>query len=79
VTRLLIAAYLVEAGVLLVLAPWTALWERNLFAALAPWLSSIMGNPYVRGGVSGIGLVTTAAGLRDFAVLVAAWRGRPRS
>ena len=37
-SRLLVAAYLIEAGVLLVLAPWSGLWDRNYFADALPWL-----------------------------------------
>jgi hypothetical protein len=62
---LLVAAYLVEAGLVLVVAPWTAVWERNIFGYWVPWLGWWMGNEYVRGAVSGIGLVTIIAGLRD--------------
>lgn len=65
VSRLLVAAYLVEAGLLLVLAPWTTLWERNFFAAAVPALGDWMANEFVRGGVTGVGVVTAIAGLRD--------------
>ncbi len=64
-SRLLIAAYLIEAGVLLVLAPWSALWHRNYFAANFPLLGQWMLSPYVKGAVTGIGLITALAGLRD--------------
>ncbi|HUF49138.1 MAG TPA: hypothetical protein VMM93_15075 [Vicinamibacterales bacterium] len=64
---MLIAAYLIEAGLLLAMAPWTALWERNFFASLLPWLGDWMASGYVRGGVTGIGLVTTVVGLRELA------------
>ena len=53
-------------------APWSGFWERNAFAqapALAAWLS----NPFVRGAVSGIGLITAIAGLVE---LGAAFRRR---
>jgi hypothetical protein len=62
---LLVAAYLIEAGVLLVLAPWSVWWHRNYFAAMFPALGEFMANAFVRGGVTGIGLVTALAGLRD--------------
>jgi hypothetical protein len=41
------------------------LWRRNAFLSLLPWLVPVMGNPFVRGAVTGIGLITLAAGLRD--------------
>jgi hypothetical protein len=65
VSRLLVAAYLVEAGLLLVMAPWTALWDRNFFAEAVPALGDLMANQFVRGGVTGVGVVTAVAGLRD--------------
>jgi hypothetical protein len=67
ITRLLVAAYLIEAGVLLVVAPWTSLWDQNFFARVLPWLGAWMASPYVRGGVTGIGVLTAVAGLKDLA------------
>lgn len=64
-SRLLVAAYLIEAGVLLVLAPWSALWDRNYFGHLIPALGAAMASPYARGAVTGVGLVTALGGLRD--------------
>ncbi len=64
-SRLIVAAYLIEAGILLVLAPWSGLWDRNYFAVALPWLGVWMASAYVRGAVSGIGLVTALGGLRD--------------
>jgi hypothetical protein len=47
------------------MAPWTALWDRNFFADAVPALGTWMANEYVRGGVTGVGVVTAIAGLRD--------------
>ncbi len=66
-TRLLVAAYLVEAGLVLTITPWTLFWERNYFAQVWPWIGAWMFNPYVRGAVTGVGLVTAVAGVRDLA------------
>ena len=49
---------------MLIVAPWSGFWERNFFAqmpALADWFS----NAFVRGGVSGIGVITALAGLAE--------------
>ncbi len=70
---MLVAAYLVEAGLLLIVAPWTASWQHNYFGAVLPWLGAWMEHPAIRGGVTGVGLVTMVAGLRD---LVAVFFGR---
>ncbi|HXT70033.1 MAG TPA: hypothetical protein VN700_09785 [Vicinamibacterales bacterium] len=70
--RLLVAAYLVEAGLVLTIAPWTVFWERNYFAYLIPSIGAWMADPYVRGAVTGVGLVTTFAGLRDLSNVILA-------
>lgn len=44
-----------------------ALWRRNAFLTMLPWLGPVMGNPFVRGAVTGIGIITLVAGLRDLA------------
>jgi hypothetical protein len=71
-----VAAYLIEAGVLLTIGPWTPLWEQNYFAAELPAAAAFFGHPSVRGGVSGVGLVTLAAGLRDLVSAVALRQAR---
>jgi len=51
----------------LAIAPWTQFWVHNYFGQAWPWLGALMGSAYVRGGVTGVGLITMAAGLRDLA------------
>lgn len=59
------AAYLVEAGIILIVGPWTTPWDRNYFAFQLPWLGDLMTNAFVRGAVTGVGLITIAGGLRE--------------
>jgi len=73
---LLVAAYLIEAGILLIVAPWTRWWQHNVFVDVAPMIAEVMANRFVRGGVSGIGLITLLGGLRD---LAAAFFARPQA
>lgn len=47
-------------------APWSAFWFRNAFAE-HPAIAALLSNPFVRGGVTGIGLITAAAGLAELA------------
>jgi hypothetical protein len=63
ITRLLVAAYFIEAGLLLVLAPWTTWWHRNYFADLAPWLSGVMATMPARVAFMAAGLITALAGI----------------
>jgi len=64
-TRLLLVAYFLEVGLLLVFVPWSAFWARNYFAHLVPALGWLMSNFFVRGAISGLGLVNLAAGLAE--------------
>jgi hypothetical protein len=51
----------------LAIAPWTQFWERNYFGLSWPWLGQLMASSYFKGGVTGVGLLTMAAGLRSLA------------
>jgi hypothetical protein len=64
-TRILLVAYFIEVGVLLVFVPWSAFWERNYFAQVVPGLSAFLANHFVRGAVSGLGVVNVVAGLAE--------------
>ncbi|HUU33912.1 MAG TPA: hypothetical protein VMW48_07590 [Vicinamibacterales bacterium] len=68
--RLLIVALLIEAGLLLIVIPWSAYWERNYFAQMSPLINAIVANNYIRGAITGLGAVNLLAALADLAVLV---------
>lgn len=46
-----------ELGVLLVLVPWSNFWQYNGLLQRYPDLIPIMLSPYVRGAVSGLGVL----------------------
>jgi hypothetical protein len=73
-TRLLLAAYFLEAGILLAVVPWSGAWDRNYLAVAAPALGQVAANFYVRGAVSGLGLLNVAAGVSELVSLVASRR-----
>jgi hypothetical protein len=60
-------ALLFEAGLLLVLIPWSAFWDRNYFAEAVPALRDLLTNNFVRGAVSGLGVINIFAGLAELA------------
>jgi hypothetical protein len=71
ISRLLLIAYLVEAGLLLVIGPWSGLWERNMFVQAAGlWAIDLARSGFVRGAVSGVGVLCVAAGIAELAALV---------
>lgn len=63
--RLLMVAFFLEVGVLLVFVPWSAYWESNYFVSTLPWVRPVVGNHFVRGAVSGLGLLNLLAGLSE--------------
>jgi hypothetical protein len=75
--HLFFAACFFEAGLLLIILPWTVLWDRNYLLAAVPWVHEIVQNPYVRGAVSGLGIVNLGIGVAEIAALVAERFGAP--
>jgi hypothetical protein len=65
-------AFFLEVGLLLIVVPWSAFWDGNYFGSAWPSLRPIMTNNFVRGGVTGLGVVNLLAGLADLALLFAA-------
>lgn len=55
--------FCLELGLFLLLAPWTALWQYNYFLIRWPEMTPWLTNYYLRGAVSGLGLVDIGLGL----------------
>jgi hypothetical protein len=70
-TAILFIALCFEVGLLLAIIPWTNYWENNFFlfwlTARFPGsqLAAIVQSGYVRGAVTGIGLVNLALGFLE--------------
>jgi hypothetical protein len=62
-------------GLLLVLVPWSAFWDRNYFADVVPFLRDVLSNNYVRGAVMGLGLINVWAALSELSDI---FHGRTR-
>ncbi|MFY9804421.1 MAG: hypothetical protein WA211_14845 [Candidatus Acidiferrales bacterium] len=68
-TRLLRVVLLLlwlELGLMLILLPWSDVWDINYFLYLYPALGLIVKNPYLRGAVSGLGLMNVLFALEAF-------------
>jgi len=63
--RLLLTAFFLETGAVLVLAPWSQFWDRNYFAQALPLVHALMINNFVRGAVSGLGIVNMLAAVAE--------------
>ena len=62
---LFFALYCLEAGLFFTVVPWTRVWTMN------PWLHHnlaiglLADNPYVRGFISGFGVIHMLIGMKD--------------
>jgi hypothetical protein len=68
-TRLLRVVLLLlwlELGLMLILLPWSDIWDINYFLYQYPALGLIVKNPYLRGAVSGLGLMNVLFALEAF-------------
>ena len=69
---LLLAALFVEVGIVLVVVPWSILWDRNYFIENVPQLQAWLTSNYLRGAVSGLGAVNIGAGIAELVAIFAA-------
>lgn len=70
--RTLLIAFFFEIGFALLVVPWSTFWDRNYFAEALPPIHAFITNNFVRGAVSGLGLINILAGLGEIiSVLIA--------
>ncbi len=60
VGAVLYAFFCLEIGVLLILLPWLDIWSANYFSRLSSRWPEVWMSPYLRGAVSGLGVVDIA-------------------
>ena len=65
VRRLVLVTFFVEVGLLLMVLPWSAFWDRNYFVYAVPTLEPLFTSPFFRGAVSGLGLLNLGAALSE--------------
>lgn len=73
-SRLVLIIFFLEVGFVLTLAPWSAYWDRNYFAETLPAIHAFVTNNFVRGAVTGLGIVNMAAAVLD---LISLFMARP--
>ncbi len=72
---LLSVASSLMVGLVLVVVPWTGLWEGNQLLQPYPVIRQVLMNSFARGAVSGLGFVNLLLGLQE---LHEAWDGHGR-
>jgi hypothetical protein len=64
--RVLMLLVWLELGILLVLLPWSSFWDVNYFLNRFPALILLVLNPYVRGAISGLGILNALMAIEGF-------------
>jgi len=57
VSAILFITFCLEIGIFLLVFPWTEYWDLNYFSGLVPSWQPVWDNMYVRGAISGLGVV----------------------
>jgi hypothetical protein len=73
---LLLAAFFLEIGFVLLVVPWSSYWDRNFFSLSWPALHALLTSNYVRGAISGLGIINVMAAVGEIAEI---FDGRPGS
>ncbi len=75
--RLLVTALFLEVGFALVVVPWSVFWDRNYFAQALPAVHAIITNNFVRGAISGVGVINICVGVSELIAMLLARRAEP--
>ena len=59
------AVYCLEAGLFFVVAPWTRLWTLNPLLHSSDTISMLANDPFVRGFISGVGVMHIILGVKE--------------
>jgi len=70
IQTILFIVFCLEMGLVLLLFPWSSLWDQNYFFSLAPQWGMVFSSRYLRGAVSGVGIINVWIALSE------AWRLR---
>ena len=62
---LFFALYCIEAGLFFIVVPWTHLWTMNPLLQSSSSLAALAANPFLRGFVSGFGVIHIIVGIND--------------
>jgi hypothetical protein len=66
ILRVVLLLLWLEVGLALILLPWSELWEMNYFLYRYPDLALFVKNSFLRGAVSGLGMMNVVYVLEAF-------------
>lgn len=55
-----------ELGIILIIVPWSQFWDANFFVYRYPALGLVVNSSYIRGAISGLGVVNVFLALDAF-------------
>ena len=68
--RMLLAVFFLEIGALLIVVPWTSFWDQNVFIESSSLLQRMFNNHFVRGAVSGLGVINLGVAVLEIVSLL---------
>ena len=71
---LFFALYCIEAGLFFTVVPWTMIWTLNPLLHSSITVGGVADNPFVRGFITGVGLLHLMIGVRDLFQIMRARR-----
>lgn len=77
ILRVLLLLVWLELGLMLILVPWSDFWQTNYFIIQFPDLAVFLHSAYLRGAVSGLGVMNVFLALESFRHRAAAVAKRP--
>jgi len=66
ILRIVLLLFWFELGVVLILLPWSDVWDVNYFLYQYPSLGFLLKNSYLRGMISGLGVINVMFALEAF-------------
>jgi hypothetical protein len=66
ILRVLLLLVWLELGLTLILVPWSDVWQTNYFIIQFPELGTVLRSPYLRGAISGLGVMNVFLALETF-------------
>jgi hypothetical protein len=74
---LFFAIYCLEAGIFFTIVPWTSVWTLNPLLHGQLEIGMFADNPFVRGFISGVGVIHLIVGTRELFRVLRARKGAP--
>lgn len=66
ISQVLVMLLWIELGILLIVVPWSEYWEINSFLYQYPRIGLVVSNAFLRGAISGLGVMNVLLALQSF-------------